>query len=258
MSFLLQFGSFVFPAGFSPASQDSPRDVGEQELPRAAGSVVQDARHQSRRLSVEGSAMGFGGGAGAIQTALDALRGGCEAAGPVQKLYFGRPDRYVKAQVVGISESYGDAGRMFGSAHKLLISFLAGDPLFYDNGGSLSAVGLTSAGGTVTPAGNAPAFATWSIPVTTGGTGSISLVNTTSGQSCTLGTAATAWARGDAIVLTRAKGIYTVTKNGVAAPGLLLNLIPTLGVGANVVTLSATGGIALGPLGCTYAPRWQS
>ena len=164
--YLLQFGSFVFPAGFAPMSQDSPRDIAEQERPRAAGAIVQNGRHQPRRLTVEGSALGFGGGAAAIQSAVDAIRGACEAAGAPQKLFFGRSDRYCWAQLVSASESYkqGD-GSAYGVDHRLALSFVAGDPFFYDNGGPVSPAGLTSAGGTITPAGNAPAFATWSLSV---------------------------------------------------------------------------------------------
>ena len=261
MTYLLQFGSFVFPAGFAPVSQDSTRDIAEQERPRAAGSIVQSARAKSRRLSVEGSAMGFGGGASAIQVATDAIRGACEGSGAAQPLYFGRSDRYVLAQLTGMTESYKESGdgSWYGASHKLLLSFAAADPYFYDNAGPVSALGLTSAGGTITPGGNAPTFATWSIGVSTGAAGTITLTNITTGESCTLGTPATMWANGDVVVLTRDGGaVYTVTKNGVAAPGLLTGLIPTLQVGANVVTLAATGGMALGALGCSATARWQS
>ena len=258
MTFLLQFGSYVFPDGFSPMSQDSPRDVAEQERPRAAGALTQSARPQARRLTVEGSAMGFGGGVTAIQSAVDAIRGACEGSGDVQPLFFGRSDRYVNAQCVGVSESYQEgSGSWFGASHKLLLSFVAGDPYFYATTPT-TATGLTAAGGTVTPVGNASAFATWTITVSAGATGPILLTNTTSGQVATLGASATAWANGDVVVLTRTGTVYTVTRNGVSAPGLLAGLIPTLSVGANVVTLAGPAGMTLAALGCGYTARWQS
>ncbi len=257
--YLLSFGGYTFPSGFAPMSHDASRDVAEQERPRAAGAITQVSRLQSRRLTVEGSAMGFGGGPTAIQAATDAIQGACGSSGAVQKLFFGRSDRYINAQVTGVSESYkqGDSSA-YGVNHRLMISFLAGDPYFYDVAGPVSTVGLTSAGGSVTPGGNAPAFASWSIGISTGGTGQITLTNTTSGEIATLGSPTTAWANGDAVVLTRANGVYTVTKNGAPAPGLMLGLIPTLQVGANVVTLAATGGMALGALGCSSTARWLS
>lgn len=257
MTYLMQFGGYVFPPGFAPISHDATRDVAEQERPRAAGAVTQSGRLQSRRLTVEGSAMGFGGGPIAIQAAMDAIQGACGSSGAVQKLFFGRSDRYINAQVTGLSESYKQGeSSAYGVNHRLMISFLAGDPYFYDIAGPVSAVGLTSAGGIVTPGGNAPALATWSIGISTGGTGQITLTNTTTGEIATLGTPATVWANGDAVVLTRATGVYTVTRNGAPAPGLMLGLIPALAAGPNVVSLSATGGMALGALGCSATARW--
>ena len=259
LAYLVQFGSFVFPPGFAPVSQESPRDLAEQERPRAAGSVTQAARHQSRRLVVEGAAMGFGGGATAIQSAEDLIRGACEGTGIVQPLYFGRSDRYVNAQVTSLSESYkaGGGGSWLGASHQLLISFLASDPYFYA-AATTTATGLANTGGTVTPGGNASAFATWTISVTTGATGAIVLINSSTGQIATLGTAATVWANGDVVILTRTSGLYTITKNGAAAPGLLVGLIPTLQVGANIVTLAGAGGMALAALQCVFTARWQS
>jgi len=259
MAYLVQFGSFVFPPGFAPMTQDSPRDIAEQERPRAAGAIVQVARHQSRRLSIEGAAMGFGGGQTAIQAAEDAIRGACESSGSVQTLYFGRSDRYINAQHVGVSEIYkqGDSSA-YGVNHRLMLSFVAGDSYFYDAAGPVNAPGLTSGGGTVTPGGNASAFAAWTISVTTGAAGPIVLSNTATGEIAALGTALTVWGDGDQIVLTRQTGVYTVAKNGIAAPGLLLGLIPRLAASANALTLAASGGIVLGPLKCTYTARWQS
>lgn len=259
MAYLLQFGGFAFPSGFAPMSHESPKDLAEQERPRASGAVTQAARQQARRLSVEGSAMGFGGGPAAVQAAVDAVRGACEAGGPPQPLFFGRDDRFVLAQCSGVSESYqeGGGGSWYGASHRLLISFLAGDPFFYATG-QTPAPGLTGAGGTVTPGGNAPAFAAWSITVTAGGAGQIVLANATTGQSALLGTAGTAWAAGDVVALTRTATSYTVTKNGQTAPGLMAGLIPTLALGANVITLAAPAGVTLAPLGCTYTARWQS
>ncbi len=255
-NYRMRFGSYDFPPGFAPMSQDSPKDIGEQELPRADGAVSQIARQQTRRLTVEGSAMGFGGGAAAIQSAVDAIRGACEGSGAVQPLWFGRDDRYINAQCVGLTESYpGGRGSAYGSNHKIAISFTAADPFFYAISAT-TAAGLTNAGGTITPGGNASAYAVWTITVTTGATGQITLTNTTSGQITTLGTAATAWANGDVIVLTRSKGVYSVTKNGLAAPGLLAGQIPTLAVGANVMTITKPVAMALAALQCAYTARW--
>lgn len=257
MSYSLKYGSFIFPDGFSPMSQDTARDLAEQERPRAAGSITQAARPQSRRLTVEGSAMGFGGGPTAIQAAIDALRGACEGSGGVAPLLFGRSDRYINAQVASLSESYGSGASLFGAVHKLLISFVAGDPYFYA-AISTTATGLTSGGGTVTPGGNASAFATWTVSISAGGTGQIVLANTTTGQAALLGTTGTAWVTGDVVVLTRSGTAYTVTKNGAAAPGLMAGLIPMLAVGGNVITLAAPSGVSLAALQCTYTARWQS
>lgn len=259
--YLVQFGGYPFPAGFAPMSQESSKDLGEQERPRAAGTIVQSARNKSRTLTLEGSAMGFGGGPAAIQAATDALRGACEASGAVQKLFFGRSDRYIPAQLTSITESYKQSGdgSWYGASHKLLLSFFAGDPYFYDNAGPVNAPGLIATGGTVTPGGNAPAFATWTLGVMGGGTGTMTLTNAATGEACTLGTPATAWNAGDSVVLTRdGSGIYAVTLNGTSAPGLLVGLIPTLAVGANALSLAQTGGLVLMGLGCTYTARWQS
>ena len=217
MTYLVQFGGYTFPSGFAPMSQESPKDLGEQERPRGAGAIVQSARSKSRTLSLEGSAMGFGGGPGAIQAATDAIRGACEGSGAVQKLFFGRSDRFILAQLSGVTESYKESGdgSWYGASHKLLLSFLAGDPNFYDNAGPVDAPGLIATGGTVTPGGNAPTYATWSIGIMGGGTGTIALSNAVTGEACTLGTPQTVWNADDSVVLTRdGAAVYTVTLNG--------------------------------------------
>lgn len=253
INYKLNFGGVDLPVTLRPDGGSSDFDLAESERPRLAGSVTQSARAKSRLLSVRGDI--YGDTPDLLWAALDSL-GAAYALGATGPLYFGRDDRYFNAQVETFSSSYTE-GMLWGVVASVSIGFRAAQPFALATAPT-AAPGLTSVGGTVTPDGNAATPATWTITVSAAGTGPIVLTNTASGQAATLGGAGTAWASGDTVVLTRGQGIYTVTKNGILAPGLLLGLIPTLVPGPNVITLSAPAGGTLGALGCSYTARWQS
>jgi hypothetical protein len=269
MAYKLAFGSYVFPAGFKPVGQDSAVDIAEQERPLTAGSLVQAGRTQSRKLQITGAVMGTD--AAAIQATIDEMRQNVRTQGPGQ-LWFGRDDRYILAQCVGLSEEYASGGgdgteaSMFGVSHAISLSFVAGWPYYVDAAGSVTAT-FSASGGTITLATasdppqspNAPAFGVWTLTIATAGTGTIVLTNTTTSEAAILtGT----FAASDTLTLTRLPQswppVYQASHNGTVSPQLMTGIIPHLEPGANVITTVVTGGVGLSGGEIVYTPGWLS
>lgn len=245
MAYKLAFGSYAFPGTMRPNGGDGPVDLAEQERPRADGSVTQAGRRKSRLVTVRGSITAAD--PDSLQEAFDAMRSACAPGTPGQ-LWLGRDDRYANAQVETWSDDTED-GMYFGVVVNVSIGFRMADPFWY--GASAMTTTLDVTGGTVTAGANAPASPAWSMTIGSGGTGAVTLSNTTTGETATLsGT----FAPGDAIAIDRQA--YTVTLNGVAAFGLLGGRIPSLAAGANTIAASATV-VTLSALSCAYTARWE-
>ena len=245
MAYRLRFGSYDFPGTMRPNGGDAPVDLAEQERPRADGSITQTGRRKSRSITLRGSITA--GDADALQVIYDAMRAAC-SIGTVASLWFGRDDRYAKAQVESWTDDTED-GMFYGVVVNISIAFRLADPWWYATAATTTA--LTTTGGTVTPGGNGPASPAWTVTIGTGGTGTVTLTNSTTGETATLsGT----FAGGDVIVIDRAA--YTVTLNGVAAFGLLGGRIPSLAAGANTIAASAST-VTISALSCAYTARYE-
>ncbi|BDI27982.1 hypothetical protein CCAX7_000330 [Capsulimonas corticalis] len=243
MSYLLQYGGYTFPGTMRPAGGEAPADLAEQERPRADGSSTQIARQKSRILTIRGEITAAD--ADSLNVIYEAMRAAC-APGQVAALYHGRDDRYVMAQAEGWTTDYSD-GMLYGVVTAIAITFRAKDPAWFD--ATATTPTLSSAGGTIVNAGTAPSKPVWTITIGTGGTGSVTLTNSTTGETATIiGT----FTSGDVIVIDRAA--YTVKLNGVANFGLLTGRIPEIGVGSNTIAPSAST-VSIASLACSYTAR---
>lgn len=261
-TFLLQYNGVTLPAGLKPLSRDMQADIAEQERPRAPGAVSQVARKQPRILQVRGDiGPGLNYNRDTWRAAFDAIKAACYGVG-VQQLFFGDSDRYYLAQCTGFTEDGDqDDGVLWGISPKVAITFKADDPDAYDVAGTQTAT-LSTTGGTITPGGNTDAWPNWTITIGTGGTGSITLTNTTTGETATLTAPATynsgnGFANGDVIVLSRpSSGPYNVTLNGTQMFGLLAGIVPYLKQGANSIAASAGTPDTISALTAQYINRW--
>jgi phage-related protein len=245
MAYKLAFGGFTFPATMRPNGSDSPIDLAEQERPRADGSITQTGRRKSRLVTIRGSITAAD--PDTLQATSDAMRAAIAPGNPGQ-LWLGRDDRYANAQVETWSDDTED-GMYFGVVVNISIGFRLADPFWYAASATTDA--LATAGGTVTTGANAPASPAWSVTIGTGGTGTVTLTNSTTGETAMLSGTFTA---GDVIVIDRSA--YTVTLNGASAFGLLSGRIPSLAAGANTITASAST-VTISALSTTYIARYE-
>jgi len=245
MAYLLKYNDVTLPATMRPNGGESPIDLGESERPRADGSIIQPGRRKSWLLTVKGDITADT--MDDLNTAVDALRASlAPAQGGI--LYFGRDDRYAVGQTETFTYDTAD-GMWWGVVATISIGFRIPNPFWLATGPTTDA--LTDAGGTVTPAGDAPTLPAWSITIGTGGAGTVTLTNSTTGETATLsGT----FAGGDVIVASRSG--YTVTWNGTPAFGLLSGRIPMLLKGANVIVASAVT-VTIADLSVGYTAQWE-
>jgi hypothetical protein len=190
------------------------------------------------------------------ETARDAILAGIPSRG---NLYVGRDDRYYKdAQLSTWSQSTPADGRLWAKLGTLQLPFLcAAYPHQFDS--ATNTPTLTNTGGTVnysSSQGNRDTYPTWTITVNAGGTGTITLTNTTTGETCLLKKPdGTNFASSDVIVL---DGLNRTAKlNGVILPGLHDRRIPRLQPGSNNITLSDSGTLTITSLACSYPGRWD-
>jgi hypothetical protein len=243
MAYKLAFGTLVFPSTLRPNEGPTEWDLGEQERPRADGSVVQPARKRSRLLSIRGEVTAPD--ADTLYTTLETIRGACSQG--TQPLWYGRDDRVINAQCERYTEDYED-GRLYGLMASVALEFRAPDPYFSALAPTLAA--LTPSGGTVVNPGDATALPAVTLILGGAGAGVVTLANATTGQSCAhSGT----FASGDVIVLTRDG--YGVALNGVAAFGLFAGVMPVLASGANALTVGASG-VPLASVSVSFTARY--
>lgn len=248
-NYRLSFGNYVFPNTLRPDGGESDVDLGESELPRQDGSVVQVGRMKSRTLKVTGDIEGDT--ADALWAGLDLLRGCC-AKGGVGKLYFGRDDRYYNAQVETYSESYTE-GMLFGVVASLSIGFKAAQPFALANAPDTVAFAAGGSPWNLDPDGdaNVRVLPAWFLTIGAAGTGPLTLTNAATLETCSL---AGPFAAGDVVVLTRDG--YTVTQNGLPSFSLLSGRIPMIVPGGNSISLIAGGTATVSDFHATYTPRW--
>ena len=243
MAYKLAFGSYDFPNTLRPNGGLNELDLGEQERPRADGSIVQPARRKSRLLTIRGELTAPD--ADTLYATLESLKAAC-AVGP-QPLWHGRDDRSIDAQCERFTEDY-EEGRLYGLMAGVTIEFRAADPYFSANAPTTAT--LTATGGTVTNSGDASALPAFTLTIGAGGMGSVILTNAASGQVCAL---SGAFGSGDVLILNRDG--YRVTRNSVAAFGLLSGVIPTLLPGANALTVSASG-VSVSAFSVSFTARY--
>ena len=245
---IIRFAGFDLPATIRPSEESLSLDTATQARPRASGSVSQKGRREVTSLTAVGSLTAD------YPEDLDALVQALKAkvSSGYGDLYFGRDDRYYKlAQCRTFSHSTAD-GITFGAVADIRLTFEAADfPEAF--GVTVKTPALSAGGGTITVLGDAAALPTWTITVGTGGTGTIILTNSTTGETAVLERTG-GFLAGDILTLTRDG--YLVKRNGVAEFGLLKLRIPTVQPGANVISITHTGAVTAQSAAISYIPRF--
>lgn len=255
-SWKLNFNGYDLPNGFYPVSDEGEEDIAAQELPRRPGAITQTGRVRPCQLSIMG-----GWGATDLPSwnaQRDALVANLTGTGD---LYLGRDDLYFKsAQYLHDIVSTQENGRLWAVQGQLQVVFQAAlYPEMFDTVSNTPT--LTTTGGTInysSTQGSADTWPTWSVTVNAGGTGKITLANTTTGETCILAKPdGTNFASSDVIVVCGLPGAMVATLNGMTLPGLFDRRIPHLKKGNNVITLSDSGTLTLSSLTCSYPGRWK-
>lgn len=254
-SWRLRFGSYDLPEGFTPVSITGGEDIAPSPLPRMAGAATQTGRVRERQIVLQG-----GWSASSLdnwETTRSAILNACRGTGD---LWIGRDDRYYKdAQLVDWSQGTPADGRLWAQLGTLQLVFLAAKhPILFD--AATNTPSLSNTGGTVnydSAKGDADTYPTWTITVNAGGTGVITLANSTTGETCTIQKPGGNFSSSDVIVLCGLPHAQVATLNGVSTPGLFKRRIPRLQPGNNTITLSDSGSLTITSLACSYPGRWR-
>lgn len=209
-NYLLRFGAYNFPIGFTPLGAGGSLGLSVQARARGAGSVTSEARDEARTLVVRGGFRGETVDAWLAQK--DAILTAC---GGAQNLWYGRDDRYYKAAQLeswSFTEPTGE-GRLWGVLGFLSLTFLAaryptefaaGNPYTLESLGPAATLFLNvgyGPGGT--QKGDSETLPVWTVVIAAAGTGPLQLNDAAGKQICLLygqGTGG-AFAAGDTIVL---------------------------------------------------------
>jgi len=252
-NYRLRFGSYDLPTTLRPAGQDLPYTDGATARLREPGSVTRTPRLQEITLAVQGEFVGDT--LNDFLAQRDAIIGNCQGKAD---LWYGRDDRYYKnAQLDRASLGVPDDGVLYGVNATVTFNFVSRE---YPEAFSVNtaSVTLTASGGTVPGQGDlgSKARPTWTITVGTGGTGSLVLTNTTTGEVCIIAKPTGNFASGDVITLDR--DTATAKLNGVIVLGLYDRRIPSIQGGINnIITLASSGTASPSALSLVYPPRYR-
>lgn len=242
--FHIKFGSYDYAAitGLYLENLTDPLAVQMRasDTPGRAGGYSSGGTIASRRFALSGKLVGTS--TTDLRSKWRAFRA-AHAPGAAQKFYT-HSDTYRWAEPVGVTKAQFD--QVF-SHLEFEVEFLSVDPYDYEDTPS-SATGLAG-GGTVTTLGQAPSPPTFTLTV--GGTlgGTITLTNTRTGEAMNILPTAT----GAIVIDSR---LEAITRSGVNISGEMSGLFLSLAVGANVLTVSATGGTTVTVLSVAWNDRY--
>lgn len=244
ITILYQFGDYTYPK-CTITAMPKDLDITERrgETPGTHGDYSQGGLRAARNLRFSGTLIARAGDE--IEDLWDDFLAAHEPGTP-KALYYGRADRYYLAEVNGIKEVR--VGELV-AARAFEVSFKAAKP--FELAATESAVDMTT-GATVTNAGKQPTPPNIALVLSAGGggTGLVTITNTTTGKSCTVkpGThlTPTIWAEREQV--------------GDGAGGDLTYLFagtwPLLVPGNNTLTIAATGGATLTSAWIYWRGRW--
>lgn len=245
MAIIYQFGSYLYPKSvIQAAPRERSAKMRTSDTPGLPGDFTQGGLAGARRVKLSGILVAE------PADDLDALWDDFEAAhteGLPEKLYIGRDDRYLLAEVESARDV--DAESVIG-AIPWEIGFKASDPLYWAEDESAD-----SLPGTITSAGNAPAVPLIELVFSSVGVNAVcTITNTTTGVATIFRVDA---AVTDYEVDSAARQIRSVAgadyTNLLVSPGLFVNLVP----GANVFTVAVTGGAVISSADITWRDRWK-
>lgn len=164
----------------------------------------------------------------------------------IGKKFYPHSDRYYNAEVVGFS------GLKFDGQIRFLVpfsvEFFAADPYAYAD--SATATSSLASGGTVTNGGHAPTFPTITVAVSSIGTnGTVTIGNTTTGQSLVLTPDATG-------TFTIDCAAQTVSRSSAYRPATHSGDWLRLNAGANTITVTLGGSATISSMSFSHRNAW--
>ena len=164
-------------------------------------------------------------------------------------LFFGRSDRYYKSVQIKSCTVSSREGLTWGVVHSVSIVMEAAD-FPYEVDCSDNEDTHTGASDTINNLSNAYVKPVYTLVVGSGGTGPITIANTTTGETMTVGNSSDSIGGGGVIVISRDG--YTVTVDGVPDFSLVDGVIPQLAPGNNTITKAAGGSATISSLTISY------
>lgn len=240
-----QFGEYVLPSTIRPDGESWSQDTAPVERPRAAGAHTQPGRRSPTLLTARGELT-----ADTAEELADierdlklALQSG------KQPLWFGRSDRYYKAAQLKSFSTASREGMTYGVVTYVSLTFEAADQP-YEVDCVENEETIVGASDTLTIDATQVVLPTWTLTIGSGGTGPITIANTTRGETMTIGNATDTIPGGSVIVLQRDG--YLVTLDGDEDFSLLDGVIPSLSPGDNTITKAAGGTATIASLELAY------
>lgn len=247
MAILYQFGGYAYPKS---TIVDVAREMMARsrfgDTPGRAGQYTAGGLLAPRPMRLTGHLIPLP--TDSLDTLTDALFA-AHAPGAPKPLFLGRDDRFVFAEVTGFRQTNSDR---YPVSCEWEAQFTASDPHIY--GTANNTVTLT-AGGTATTNGTAFSLPVWTISTTAataGNVGTVTITNTTTGRSFTL----SAPLGGTMIVDCRNQQVRDnatgIDRTALFTSGTFWDFAP----GANTITVSTTGGVAVQTLSAQWTDRW--
>jgi phage-related protein len=196
----------------------------------------------ARKFSLSGLLKGTS--ADDLRQKWDAFRQAHRPRSP-SKFYL-HSDRYRWAEVAGIGKV--EMGETAKAWLEWSVEFVAADP--YDYAETATSTTGLSGGGTVTTAGDSTSLPIFTMVVSSIGTdGTITIGNSTTGESFVLAPCATG-------TVTIDSRLQTVVRSSVDVTHEMNGQFLTLAPGANTITVSTSGGASISSLSSSAADRW--
>ncbi len=238
---LLKFGSYTFPATFHCETVPTNRNIPTAKHARYDGARTLPGYLEGKTWRIKGGLAGSGSPiptpGGTLRQQLDTLKAACNVSPTTFQTHDDRVWR--NCQVGSFEESYDETG--FDRYCDISFEVVTGDPFAYDLDAHSSTRSISASGQTLGAmvGGNAYALPQYQLTVGAAGVLSAQLAVDTTQDVFTLNGAVAA---GDVLVVDAVTKTVTRQGDGSNQISLFDGIFARMGVGANTLTLTYTGG----------------